>query len=245
MVELMVVLGVLAVLLGILIPSLSKARESANRAKCLSNLRQIGMAYAMYSLDHHGYLPKTALTGNSFPQDVWYWQSSRLQDIGQSPVGQYLSVSATNTRVLVCPSDELLAHRRAVPERYPFSYAINNYLNGNGVPTVYTMEQVKTPAATVLVAEEDPATIDDANMSLWLTKDQWILCNLLAANHDRGNVTQTPDGPSAAGVPNQQARGNVAFCDGHAEFVARQVAHSKSHVAPDPNAFPNDPEILP
>src|SRR5438270_13665048 len=95
LIELMVVIGIIAILLGILLPSLSRARESSNRAKCLSNLRQVGGAYVMYAMDHNGRLPKTALTGAGVPQDAWYWQPNRLQDIGQSPVGQYLSVSAT------------------------------------------------------------------------------------------------------------------------------------------------------
>jgi hypothetical protein len=37
----------------------------------------------------------------------------------------------------------------------------------------------------------------------------------------------------------------VVFCDGHAEFIARRIAHAKSHVVPDVDAFLNDPEILP
>jgi prepilin-type processing-associated H-X9-DG protein len=107
------------------------------------------------------------------------------------------------------------------------------------------MGDVRVATDKVLIAEEDEATIDDANMSMWLTKGAWALCNLLASNHDRGNITQTPDAPSAVGVPNQSARGNVVFCDGHAEFIARRIAHAKSHVVPDVDAFLNDPEILP
>ena len=246
LVELLVVIGIIAILIGILLPSLSRARESSNRLKCLSNLRQLATAYVMYVDEHAGQLPVAPKVGAPSVLDAWYWQPATVQNIAQSALGQYLAVSPSNTRVLTCPSDDLGFRRRGgTTNRYPFSYAINNFLNGNASGAVRKMVEIRVPADKVLIAEEDPATIDDANMSIWLTKGSWGACNLLASAHDRQNVTQVPDGPSSAGVPNEAARGNVAFCDGHAEFVARRVAHAKSHVVPDVEVFPNDPEILP
>jgi prepilin-type N-terminal cleavage/methylation domain-containing protein/prepilin-type processing-associated H-X9-DG protein len=57
LVELLVVIGIIAVLMGILMPSLGKAREQANRIKCLANLKQIGSAMFMYANEHKDRLP--------------------------------------------------------------------------------------------------------------------------------------------------------------------------------------------
>jgi prepilin-type N-terminal cleavage/methylation domain-containing protein len=60
LVELLVVVGVIAVLVAILLPALNRARESANALKCLSNLRQCGTALSMYLNDNKGWFPYVA-----------------------------------------------------------------------------------------------------------------------------------------------------------------------------------------
>src|SRR5207244_13280940 len=57
LVELLVVIGIIALLVSILMPALRRAREAANGVSCSSNQRQIMMAFLMFANDHKGYLP--------------------------------------------------------------------------------------------------------------------------------------------------------------------------------------------
>jgi len=57
LVELLVVIGIIALLISILLPTLGKARESAARTKCLSNLRQVGQSMMLYATDYKGKVP--------------------------------------------------------------------------------------------------------------------------------------------------------------------------------------------
>src|SRR5687767_14397929 len=57
LVELLVVIGIIALLVSMLLPALNKAREQAKRTSCASNLRQVGLAMYMYAHDHKGWIP--------------------------------------------------------------------------------------------------------------------------------------------------------------------------------------------
>jgi len=248
LVELLVVIGIIALLISILLPSLNKARESANRVACMSNLKQIGAAYMMYTNDFKGWLPKTPKTGIGQDEDAIWWQSARIADIGNQGVGKYLGLSPTNTRVLVCPSDdEFNRPYTGATNRYPFSYTINYQMNGNGPNAAKKMSQILRASEKIIWYEEDEYTMDDANAQLWSKAGSWGGTDLLALRHDRGNRKIVPDVPGGGGmtIPNLAGRGNVAFGDGHADYVPRDFAHAKAHAAPNPADFPTDPELGP
>src|SRR5437667_8103327 len=67
LIEVLVVIGIIALLLGILLPTMERVRHRAYIANCASNLRQIGQFMSAYSNDHHGQLPRTVYAPGAAP----------------------------------------------------------------------------------------------------------------------------------------------------------------------------------
>ena len=75
LVELLIVIGIIALLISILLPALNKAREDAKRVRCLSNQRQLVMAWQMYAADNKGHFASSNTP--PFPQRPWwYWAAA-------------------------------------------------------------------------------------------------------------------------------------------------------------------------
>ena len=78
LVELLVVIGIIALLIGILLPVLNRAREKAQMVRCLSNLHQIGLGFFAYAADNKGRLP---------PMMIWY-----KPNLLRAPYSHYIGV---------------------------------------------------------------------------------------------------------------------------------------------------------
>ena len=115
LVELLVVIGIIALLVSILMPALSKAREMAKRIKCSSNLKQCGIAFALYQLDfdesypYHGPLSKSK--GFGYWERSNRWKEKGLAGVHKDTWGSvmrslYLTVKYNDMvpEVFVCPS---------------------------------------------------------------------------------------------------------------------------------------------
>lgn len=120
LVELLVVIGIIALLISILLPVLGRAREAANATACLSNVRQLGQAALLFANERKGYLPTTTDHWTAILQDtsrtrysyrdngfVRDWASSLVPFLGGDDAKDFETAPGEMSRVFVCPSDRI------------------------------------------------------------------------------------------------------------------------------------------
>ena len=146
LIEVLVVVAVIALLAAILLPSLSRARQSAQRAGCLANIRSLALAQVMYA---------------NVQKDLLVVAGDGSYDIQGSWIG-LLERESAHALVRRCPSDrsryfESLYSEFDPPVHRVTSYGINNYISPTHVPLgvepVSRLSQVKRPAGVVQFVE--------------------------------------------------------------------------------------------
>jgi prepilin-type N-terminal cleavage/methylation domain-containing protein/prepilin-type processing-associated H-X9-DG protein len=230
LVELLVVIGIIALLVAILLPALSRAREQGRQVKCLSNVRQLGMAILQYTNDNRGNYPFHADGNGEYPEDWIWWQLDRVNDFSYGAIAKYIGAAYNNGVQLDlyrCPSDDIQDRPRVLfGQPYPFSYSFNYFLASNGNysgPNAVKYTSVLDPTRKIVIVEESENSLDDGNWAPQLVGTN--IENFLSIRHDR---RVTKDG---APLDNDR-RGNAALADGHAEYISRENSRDPTYYDP-------------
>src|SRR3954462_12733438 len=96
LVELLVVIGIIAVLVGILLPALNKARRSAASLQCTSNMRQIANAMVMYINGNKGKFPPGAMQTSTVYPNGWWWPNELVRGKFINAPSVYSAPNQTN-----------------------------------------------------------------------------------------------------------------------------------------------------
>lgn len=204
--ELLVVIGVIALLAGLLLPALNRTQARAHGTVCANHLRQLQLSWQMYVDDHQGRMPE-----NYADLSTGVWRSSTNSWTGPSSAphdpddvmirqGSLFRLGyLRSTAVFRCPADDasvLDRSGRALDLVRSRSYGMNGSFGGREqeAQVVFDRENLGySPAKVFLFIDEHEDSIDDGHFLVWpVPDDRWV--NLPADRHDGSGVLSFVDG---------------------------------------------------
>jgi prepilin-type N-terminal cleavage/methylation domain-containing protein/prepilin-type processing-associated H-X9-DG protein len=241
LVELLVVIGIIALLISILLPSLSKARETANRAKCASNLRQIGQAMQLYANENNYAFPRGMYNGTAAIQGNM--SSITIDNTTSLPYGPG-TVNATNnvgqefwmllrtqdlvSAVFTCPSANFEADQ----------YKGNTNSNVHTPQAQANFSATNNLAYSIEPAYGNSATGQAVDQGFKWTVAAWTADMALAADLNPGttapsggmtpltvrSTSSSKDQQGGNSTNHQRLGQNVLYGDGHVDWNQNQFA---------------------
>ena len=140
LVELLVVIGIIALLIAMLMPSLQKARQQANRVACQSNLRQVGQALLIYANNWKGHIYPPGLGAEPSTPKEQRW-----------PVHVF-KPAKWNPKEMVCPSDYEPAEEH--------SYVLNDHLHQEKIKVGTRLANGVSPSDVIVMGEKRSLEVD-------------------------------------------------------------------------------------
>ncbi|MCM8539682.1 MAG: type II secretion system GspH family protein [Lentisphaeraceae bacterium] len=216
LIELLVVIAIIGILLSILMPSLSKAREKAKQAVCLSNMRQIGFSHLMYTKTNAGVMVALEMDGTP-PPDRWDLRAY----IGDNKIGwlDLLREYASSRKVFDCSS--VTEKFKSVNGEAYYGIGLNHIemsYSSYWTDAKLRMAYVSHPSSTMLTADSgkpNTTSMGITNGDLWVEEPGGQTVYFLTPNHPN----YTSGGYPQRVIPRHLGRANTAMADGSAKSL--------------------------